>query len=315
MTRARRCARLATGLALLLAAVPCAGAARASGATDAGDAGRTGDAGHTGDARRGTIRSYTIPAPALHDDSRSARVYLPPSYDHAGSETRRYPVVYLLHGWPGGDGNWPGSGRAGQTLDSLSARGAIPEIIAVMPNGNGIGLLGRSLYLNSYDGRSRMEDFIAHDLVEWTDRSFRTLADSTHRAIIGLSEGASAALNICFRHPGVFNACGGHSGQYVLQRDVGMGPVWGPEPGAARIRRENSPTLYVERLVPQLGRQVIYFDCGTGDGELADNRALDRRLAGLGVPHTFREFPGSHGWGYWRTHLRDSLIACTARMR
>ncbi|HVP15368.1 MAG TPA: alpha/beta hydrolase-fold protein, partial [Terriglobales bacterium] len=100
------------------------------------------------------ILMTTCPAPSMHEVARSVRVYLPPSYDLPAAASRRYPVVYLLHGWPGGDGNWPGHGRVADTMDSLSARGAIPEMIAVMPNGNGIGLFGRQSWLNSYDGRA-----------------------------------------------------------------------------------------------------------------------------------------------------------------
>ncbi len=263
----------------------------------------------------GRVVQTTFPAPSMGDASRSVRVYLPPDYDRPEAAGRRYAVVVLLHGWPGGDGNWPGHGRAAETLDSLSARGAIPEMIAVMPNGNGVGLLGRQGWLNSVDGRARMEDMVWNDLVRWTDRTYRTRADSAHRAIIGLSEGASAALNITFKHPGVFNACGGLSGQYVLARDVGMKAVWGDEPTATRVREENSPTLYADRIAASLRRQVIYFQCGTGDGELEDNQRLHRKLTELGVPHTYEEFPGVHGWGYWKIHLRDALIACTARMK
>ena len=268
-----------------------------------------------GTGGQGRVLMTTLPAPSMREVARGVRVYLPPSYDRPEAAKRRYPVVYLLHGWPGGDGNWLGHGRAAETLDSLSARGAIPELIAVMPNGNGIGLLGRQGWLNSYDGRANMEDFVWKDLVEWTDRRLRTIPDSAHRVIIGLSEGASGALNIAFRHPGVFNACGGLSGEYVLGRDAGMKAVWGDEPTATRIRQENSPTLYAARIVSTLRQQVIYFDCGASDGELEDNRRFDRMLTGLGVPHVYREFPGSHGWGYWKIHLRDALLACTARMR
>jgi len=262
----------------------------------------------------GRVRLYRIGASSLGESERSVRVCLPRGYDDPAAAARRYPVVYLLHGWPGGDGNWPGQGRAVATLDSLSEAGRIPEVIAVMPNGEGIGLWGRSLYLNSYDGRSRVEDFIARDLVAWTDQSFRTFPDSTHRAVIGLSEGATAALNLAFKHPDVFGACGGHSGQYVIGHDVGMGAVFGPDPGGARVREANSPTLYAEAVAPRLHHVVIYFDCGMNDGELEDNRALHRKLEALGVPHTFREYSGHHGWTYWRTHLRDSLIVCLAGM-
>src|SRR5262249_3820125 len=141
------------------------------------------------EAGSGPVRMLRMSSAALGDPHHSVRVYLPPSYEKPEARDRRYTVLYLLHGWPGGDGNWPGEGRCAQMLDSLSARGEIPELIAVMPNGNGVGTLGRSLWLNSADGRSRMEDFVAHDLVAWTDSSFRTVADSAHRIVIGLSDG------------------------------------------------------------------------------------------------------------------------------
>jgi S-formylglutathione hydrolase FrmB len=263
----------------------------------------------------GTVLRLTMSAPSLHEAGRTVRVYLPPSYDRPESAHRRYPVVYLLHGWPGSDGNWFSLGKAAATADSLIARGQIPEVLLVCPNGNGRGLLGLSLYINSWDGRSRMEDFIVQDVVQWTDSTFRTVRSPVARAIIGLSEGGNAALNLAFRHPDVFGACAGHSGEYRISKGFGSGRVLGPEPGASRLLAENSPALYADRIAPQLRRQVIYFDIGVSDEDLEDNRAFDRRLDELGVPHTYHEFPGSHTWRYWTTHLRDSLVVVTARMR
>lgn len=267
------------------------------------------------DPAHGRTLHTALPAPSMGEDERSVRVYLPPGYDDPAQADRRYPVVYLLHGWPGGDGNWLGHGRAAETIDSLCARGAIPRLIAIMPNGNGIGLLGRQTWLNSYDGRARMEDFVCRDLVEWTDRSYRTRADAAHRALVGLSEGASAAINIASKHPDVFGACGGLSGEYLLGSQTGMKAVWGTGDTEKRIRAENSPALYAASRVATLRRQVVYFDIGTDDEDLEDNRRFDRLLTSLGVPHTYREFSGTHGWGYWKVHLRDALIACTAHMR
>lgn len=264
---------------------------------------------------RGHILQTTLPAPSMRDSARSVRVYLPPTYERAETAKRRYPVVYLLHGWPGGDGNWPGSGHAAETLDSLSARGAIPEVIAVMPNGSGIGHFGRQEWLDSWDGQARMEELVWQDVVLWTDRTFRTRPDSLHRALIGLSEGATGAINIALQHPGVFNACGGLSGQYVMTEDWGMKAVWGEGATAVHIREANSPALYIGRVAHTARQQVIYFDCGTGDEELTDNRDFHHRLEELGVPHTFNEFSGSHGWGYWKIHLREALIACTVKMK
>jgi putative tributyrin esterase len=263
----------------------------------------------------GRILLYHVTSASGGPRPRSVRVYLPRSYDEPGAAGRRYPVVILLHGWPGGDGNWPGQGRAVETLDSLSEHGRMPEIIALMPNGAGGGLLGRSIYLNAYDGSLRLEDFVSKDLVRWADSLFRTRPDAAHRAVIGLSEGATAALNIAFKHPDVFGACGGLSGQYLMARDMGMKAVFGPEPGATKFREANSPTLLADSLAVRATRPVIYFDCGLGDGELDDNRRLHERLTALGIPHTYNEFPGHHGWTYWRNHLQDALIACLGAAR
>lgn len=264
---------------------------------------------------RGRVLHFKIPAVSLGETGHSVRVFLPPGYSDLANRSRRYPVVYLLHGWPGGDGNWAGHGHLLQTLDSLLATRRIPEVIAVMPSGAGAGLFGRSFYLNSYDGTSRMEDFLAKDLVSWVDASFRTRADAAHRAVIGVSEGASGALNVAFQHPDVFAACAGHSGEYDLRSDMGLSKVLGPEPGATRKLADNSPALYAPCIAEQLKQQTIYFDIGLQEGSLKDNRAFDHELDSLGVAHTYHEAPGRHSWRYWRGRVHESLVACLAGMR
>jgi enterochelin esterase-like enzyme len=262
----------------------------------------------------GELRRYRFAAPSLNGERRPVRVYLPPSYAWPDSAAKRYPVVFLLHGWPGGDGDWPGKGHAAQTLDSLIASGAIPEVIAVMPNGAGAGLIGRSFYLDSYDGRSRVAEYVVHDVVDWVDHEFRTRPDAAHRALIGLSEGAIGAVNLCFQHPERFGACGGHSGEYELRGGVGMFAVWGSGAVADSVRRANRPALYAASIASTVREQVIYLDGGLQDGALEQGRTLHRALEAAGIPHVWNEFPGAHHWRYWRSHLRESLIACTARM-
>lgn len=75
---------------------------------------------------RGALHRYEIEAPELRDPHRAVRVYTPPGYGDPGAGARRYPVNYLLHGWPGSEGNWPGLGHAAATADSLIASGRIP---------------------------------------------------------------------------------------------------------------------------------------------------------------------------------------------
>ena len=267
-------------------------------------------------ARDGAVQMMRMASPALGDPHHSVRVYLPPSYQSADAKSRRYPVVFLLHGWPGGDGNWPGEGRCAEMLDSLSARREIPEMIAVMPNGNGVGTLGRSLWLNSADGRSRMEDFLERDLIAWTDSSYRTVADSAHRIVIGLSDGGTAAFNLVIRYPHRFSGAGSLSGRFRLQKEMGMnGALVGSGQAADEFLAANSPAVLAEHATRQLRGARLYIDCGLADADLEDNRAFHAELQRLGVPHTYQEFPGGHGWSYWREHLRDALLALAGPLK
>ena len=59
-------------------------------------------------------------------------LYLPDAY--AAEPGRRFPVVYLLHGYGGNDRQWIEGGKADETLDRLIGEGAIPPVIAVMPD-------------------------------------------------------------------------------------------------------------------------------------------------------------------------------------
>ena len=253
--------------------------------------------------------------PALGRDTRTVRVYLPPSYAAEPATGRRYPVVFLLHGWPGSDGNWVTMGHACQTADSLIAKGAIPEVILVFPNGSGPGLFGRSLWLDSRDGRAPLETWLSGDLVAWVDSTFRTIADARHRGVIGLSDGGTAAFNLAFAHPEVFGAAASHSGTFRLVRSLGDGGIVGSEPGATAFLERNSPAVRVLAHVATARGQQLYFDCGVRDESLADNQAFSRELDSLGVHHEFREFAGSHDWDYWRLHLHESLVAVTRDMR
>jgi len=268
-----------------------------------------GAAGTPHGMAKGAVLRLQMAAPSVGETERTVRVYLPPSYSRPEAAQRRYPVVYMLHGWPGSDGNMLERGHANDTADSLIARGAIPEIIMVFPNGGGAGLLGRSYWINSFDGKKRVADYVTRDLIEWVDSHYRTHAAAAGRGIIGLSEGGDAAVNLTFRHPDLFSACGGHSSEYVLEKGLGTAAFLGPEPGATELMRENSPMLYLDRIGSQVRRQHIYFDCGTADESIHHTREFHAKLDSLGVRHEYHEFPGSHTWAYWGSHFRESLLS------
>lgn len=264
---------------------------------------------------RARVEFRSFLPPALKGQKKDCRVYFPPSYDRPEARERRYPLIVFLHGWPGSEGNWPGQGHAIETLDAMSAAGEIPEVLALFPDGGGEGLFGRSCWVNAVDGRSDMETYVVRDLVAWADSTLRTRSGARWRGAIGLSDGATGAMNLVLRHPDVFGACGAHSGDYRFTRDVSSARVFGPDPRGAVLRAEYSPLEELPHVAERLGASIIYFDCGVDDESIGENRELDRLLTKHGVAHTFHEFAGSHDWGYWRTHVRDALRVITAGMR
>jgi enterochelin esterase-like enzyme len=138
---------------------------------------------------------------------RDVSVYLPPGYE---SGTQRYRVVYLLHGYTATDRGWMNPGYVGLPglMDRLIERRTIEPMIIVMPNA--FNRFGGSFYTNSELSGS-WEDFIAHDLVNYTDEHYRTIAKVSGRGIAGHSMGGYGALRIGMDHPEVFAAAYGMS--------------------------------------------------------------------------------------------------------
>ncbi len=149
------------------------------------------------------ILRETIPAPSLaanlvgEEPQRMITVFLPPSY---ATSDKRYPVVYYLPGY--GDSDFIGM-MPNRDTDPLIESGALPEIIFVVANG--VSALGGSFYANS-PVTGNWEDFIAKDLVEYVDATYRTLPQAASRGIAGHSMGGYGALNAAMKHPDVFGS-------------------------------------------------------------------------------------------------------------
>ncbi|MGH9575344.1 MAG: esterase, partial [Candidatus Acidiferrales bacterium] len=86
------------------------------------------------DVPHGTVEQLWYPSPTLHMDQRRMDVYLPPDYNSGSS--KKYPVLYLLHGAGGDEDAWTTMGRANIIMDNLIAAGKAAPMIVVMPNGN-----------------------------------------------------------------------------------------------------------------------------------------------------------------------------------
>ncbi len=143
----------------------------------------------------------------LEGDSadRQVSVYLPPGYDQ--SPRKRYPVLYLLHGYTDSDSRWFGlDGKhfvhVPTAIDKAWAAGAAHMII-VMPNA--YTRYQGSMYSNSVT-TGDWEAFVARDLVAYVDAHYRTLARRDSRGLAGHSMGGYGTVRIGMKYPQVFSS-------------------------------------------------------------------------------------------------------------
>lgn len=175
---------------------------------------------------QGVSRVDTVPAPSLRANfygdpgERLATVYLPPGY--AANPTKRYPVIYLLHGFGGGAEPFLRRIAFEKPLDSLIARGALKEMIVVTPDAN--NRLTGGFFRNS-PVTGRWEDFVVKDLVAFIDSHYRTIRSRKSRGIAGWSMGGYGALYIAVNNPDKFSAVYALSA-CCLSPDLPSEPLW-----------------------------------------------------------------------------------------
>jgi enterochelin esterase-like enzyme len=131
---------------------------------------------------------------------RDVFVFLPPGY--AKDKDRRYPVVYALHGYSIGAEQWTHEIHVPQVIEGAFAQGA-KEMIVVLPDSKTVH--NGSMYSSSIT-TGDFERFIAHDVVEYIDAHYRTIANRTGRGLVGHSKGGYGATRIGMKHPDVFGS-------------------------------------------------------------------------------------------------------------
>jgi S-formylglutathione hydrolase FrmB len=186
--------------------------------------------------------------------------------DYADSD-KRYPVVYLFHG-------------GGQDHTAFMARAIFPglarkqDAIFVMPAAD------RNYSSLSADGQARYNAYVATELVDYIDATYRTIASPPARAIAGISMGGRIATMTALQHPQRFGVVGAFSA--ALRMDASDAVA-----GAA-----GSPTYF-------------YVSCGTRDSLLAASQQFVMRLSEQKLAHEYHEIPGGdHAWNVWDEELR-----------
>jgi putative tributyrin esterase len=233
---------------------------------------------------------YTIVLPADYRDSQ-----------------RRYPVLYLLHGWAGDYTNWV-------KLTHLVEYSRRYPIIIVTPDAR------NSWYVNSATvPGDRFEDYIISDLIPEIDSHWHTLASPQHRSIAGLSMGGYGSVLFGLKHPGLFAVVGSVSGAFdgpdgieSVMPDLreSIDRAYGPAGSATRIN--NDIYSLIEKADDKTA-PYLFLECGSQDPLLSSNRKFVKDLSSKNVRYEYHEYPGAHSWDFWDHSLPMMLEVIAKR--
>jgi enterochelin esterase-like enzyme len=238
---------------------------------------------------RGTVAAFAYDS-GVTGTRRKASVYLPPGY----TAQRRYPVLYLLHGIAGNEGEWSGYVRAHTILDRLIADGKATPMIVVMPNGRALAddrppPPERTFTPGHMAGFAHFERELLESLIPAIDKAYPTLAGREQRAIAGLSMGGGQALNFGLGHLDTFGWVGGFSAAPNTR------PAAELLPQPALARRE---------------LKLLYLSCGSQDGLIKVSQDLHRYLQQNAVPHVWNV----DGYGHDRDSWADNFYHFAQRL-
>ncbi len=249
---------------------------------------------------------------------REVIIYLPPGYD--ATPQRRYPVLYLLHGYGGftlkNTTEWESWGLEGVVQDAIVKGAARPMIVVqpldFMPDGQ------CSLFFNHGPGTDEKAwgDYIWKDVVAYVDSNFRTITNRESRAIGGFSFGGQGALSLSLLHPEVFAVVGAHSPSlrgtdgsipfindwnYFNQYD----PIW--------LVQNKDTWKQLTLWMDVAASDANVRDCGKGSDRCVE--AFHALLTQRSIPHEWHDqWPGVHDGNYWMAHTPDYLAWYSSKL-
>lgn len=249
------------------------------------------------------IKYITIHSDILKAD-REYTVYLPAGY--YSDTTRRYPVLYLLHGMLDDNRCWVVRAKLKQVADELISNGKAAPMVIVTPLAGGEANKDWNGYFNMPGWN--YEDFFFQEFMPMIEKTYRILADRQHRAVAGLSMGGGAAASYAQRYPEVFSSC--YAMSALMDKAKLPGQQAGPKSKVGLftasvekfctsrfVQRADAPTLEKLRTVRW------YVDCGDRDFLVSTNRAFVAAMKQADVPLTVQYRPGQHSWKYWHSGL------------
>ena len=218
----------------------------------------------------GNVQKILFPSKVNGDQLRPAYVYTPAGY---GKDKKRYPVLYLQHGWGENETSWPEQGKAGIIMDNLIAEGKALPFIVVMT----YGMTNDIVFGQGFDRNKIGDDFgkvLVDELIPYIDSHFQTKADKKNRAMAGLSMGGMETHAITLARPEVF-------GSYCIL----SGGIYTPE--------------------ELNGRKVdyIFISCGSKEGPDRVKSAVDALKAAGYNAESYISEGTAHEFLTWRRSL------------
>ena len=248
-------------------------------------------------AGTGRLLNVNFYSPALHRRAYYL-VYLPPGY----KASKRYPVLYLLHGMPGKPEVFVNIANLDVRLDNQLTEGHLRPMIMVFPDGR----IGGSNYSDSEWANTPSGGFESYvmEVVKNVDGRFSTLRHRRDRAIGGFSAGAYGAINIALHHIPAFGSVEVWSG-YFTQTRTGVFAH-----ASRRALVNNSPLDYVSRLKAKLAANPlrVFMFVGRDDNASVQIAPMARALKAAGAHATYAVYPGGHDWDVWYPRLNQMLI-------
>jgi enterochelin esterase-like enzyme len=217
---------------------------------------------------------------------RRAFVYTPPGYDQDSS--KRYPVLYLQHGWGENEYGWGVQGRAAAIMDNLIAENKTRPFIIVMTYGmTNDTRPGAPGGLRNFDIKP-FETVLVDELIPYIDANFRTIADQPNRAMAGLSMGGMETKMITLKHLDKFSQIGLFSGGSISMEDVNK----------AEGFKDKVKLVFVSYGSKELG--------GDRPNRGGDPKANAEALKAAGInSHFYVSQNTAHEWQSWRRSLRE----------
>lgn len=235
------------------------------------------------DVPHGTVEITWQKSKAIKGETRAFWTYTPPGYE---KNSRRYPVLYLLHGDNDTAAGWVTAGNANFVLDNLLAEKKMVPMIVVMPWGHATPR-GVPVPPGGVTNDALMEEYVITDVIPTVEAKYRVAPGRTNRAIAGLSMGGGQSIRIGLAHLDLFSSVASFSGAIPNDFEKRFADLL-KDPQGANGKLKN-----------------FWFACGEQDSLFNRSKNLSELLTKNQVKHTFRAMQGVHNYTIWRKNLAE----------